>query len=65
MATYLVDEPKVILWIQQGELGGVATNISPDLIVTRCNTPQDFEAYSAGMHFKNSILDTIEPKLIA
>lgn len=60
MAYFLVDEPKVVIWIENGELVGLGTNVSPDLTAIRTNNKKDFLKYTEGMPFVNSILDKPE-----
>lgn len=53
----LVDEPKVVAWIKDGLILGLATNISPDTHFTLVDNELDFIDYAAGLSFSNSILD--------
>jgi len=52
--TPLPAEPKIIVWIENGELQGIATNVSPDLNVIRVNNKIDYREYAAGLPFEDS-----------
>lgn len=56
--TPLPDEPKVVIWVEDGKLLGIATNVSPDTNLTLTNCQQDFLTYSSGLPFANSVSDS-------
>ena len=55
--TPLPDNPRVIVWIQDDQLLGVATNVSPETHLTLVRTKDAWVEYQAGLPFANSVLD--------
>lgn len=58
--TPLPNEPQVVVWVEEGKLQGIATNVSPDTHLTLTNCQQDFLSYSSGLPFANSVCDKAE-----